>query len=67
MNEATKGHSVVVGPDEGRSLWQPLPSRGYVTVNLTADNMAYDTISIRDYWHLSATILNVAFYPASAK
>ena len=45
MSDATKGLSVVVGPDAGRSLWQPLPSRGYVTVNLTADNMAYDTFS----------------------
>jgi mannose-6-phosphate isomerase-like protein (cupin superfamily) len=45
MSGVTKGHSVVVGPDEGRSLWQPLPSRGYVTVNLTADNMAYDTFA----------------------
>ena len=45
MNDVTKGHSVVVGPEEGRSLWQPMPSRGYVTVNLTADNMAYDTFS----------------------
>lgn len=45
MSEVTKGHSVVVGPEEGRSLWQPVPSRGYVTVNLTADNMAYDTFS----------------------
>ena len=45
MSEATKGYSVVVGPDEGRSLWQPVPSRGYVTVNLSADNMAYDTFS----------------------
>jgi len=45
MSEVTKGHSVVVGPEEGRSLWQPMPSRGYVTVNLTADNMAYDTFS----------------------
>lgn len=45
MSEVTKGHSVIVGPDEGRSMWQPMPSRGYVTVNLTADNMAYDTFS----------------------
>ena len=45
MSDVTKGHSIVVGPDEGRSLWQPLPSRGYVTVNLSADNMAYDTFS----------------------
>lgn len=32
----------VVGPEEGESLWQPLPSRGYVTLNLTPDNMPYD-------------------------
>lgn len=44
-DEITKGRSVVVGPDEGRSLWQPLPSRGYVTVNLTPANMPYDTWS----------------------
>lgn len=37
--------AVVVGPDEGESLWQPLPSRGYVTVNLTPDNSPYDTFS----------------------
>lgn len=45
MSDVTRGHSVIVRPDEGRSLWQPMPSRGYVTVNLTADNMAYDTFS----------------------
>lgn len=45
MNDVTKGKSVVVGPDEGRSLWQPLPSCGYVKVNLTPDNMPYDTFS----------------------
>ncbi|WP_321325480.1 cupin domain-containing protein [uncultured Parasphingorhabdus sp.] len=37
--------SCVVGPDEGRSFWQPLPSRGYVTINLTPENMPYDTFS----------------------
>jgi mannose-6-phosphate isomerase-like protein (cupin superfamily) len=45
MSDVTRGHSVIVGPDEGRSLWQPMPSSGYVTVKLTADNMAYDTFS----------------------
>ena len=38
-----KPGSVVVGPDEGISLWQPMPSRGYVNLNLTPDNMPYDT------------------------
>lgn len=37
--------SKVVGPDEGRSYWQPLPSRGYVSVNLTPANMPYDHFS----------------------
>ncbi len=32
----------VIGPDEGESLWQPLPSRGYVTLNLTPENSPYD-------------------------
>jgi len=35
----------VIGPNEGESIWQPEPSRGYVDVNLTPDNMPYDTFS----------------------
>lgn len=35
----------VIGPDEGHSLWQPLPSRGYVTINLSPENMPYDGFS----------------------
>lgn len=35
----------VLGPDEGESLWQPLPSRGYVTLKLTPDNTPYDGFS----------------------
>lgn len=46
MNDpGTKLKSVVVGPGEGRSYWQPLPSCGYVDVNLTPDNMPYDSFS----------------------
>jgi len=44
----TKGTSVIVGPDEGRSLWQPMPSRGYVNVNLTPENMPYEDIKM--FW-----------------
>ncbi len=44
-NEITKQRSVIVKPGEGKSLWQPMPSRGYVDVNLTPDNMPYDTFS----------------------
>jgi mannose-6-phosphate isomerase-like protein (cupin superfamily) len=32
----------VIGADEGESLWQPLPSRGYVTLKLTPETMPYD-------------------------
>jgi mannose-6-phosphate isomerase-like protein (cupin superfamily) len=35
----------VIGPEEGESIWQPEPSRGYVTVNLTPENMPYDDFS----------------------
>ena len=53
----------VLGPEEGESLWQPLPSRGQVTLKLTPANMPYDHFSvgtqtlppgchIRDHGHL---------------
>ena len=45
MNKAFSPPAVVIGPDEGESLWQPKPSRGYVTVKLTPRNMPYDTFS----------------------
>ena len=32
----------VMGPDEGESLWQPEPSRGYVTMKMTPENTPYD-------------------------
>lgn len=35
----------VVGPEEGKSYWQPLPSRGHVTVKLTPADMPYDHFS----------------------
>jgi len=40
-----KTASVVIAPEEGTSLWQPLPSRGYVTTKLTPANMPFDTFS----------------------
>lgn len=45
IDAISNGRSVIVGPDEGQSLWQPLPSRGYVNVNLTPENMPYDSFS----------------------
>jgi mannose-6-phosphate isomerase-like protein (cupin superfamily) len=35
----------VLGPDDGESLWQPLPTRGHVTLKLTPENMPYDTFT----------------------
>ena len=35
----------VIGPDEGESLWQPVPSRGYVTMKLSTDTMPYDSFT----------------------
>ena len=35
----------VVGPDEGESLWQPLPSRGFVTMSMTPETTPYDGFS----------------------
>ena len=40
-----KPAAVVVGPDEGRSWWQPLPSRGHVIVKLTPENSPFDDFS----------------------
>lgn len=37
--------AVIVGPDEGQSLWQPSPARGYVTVKLSAHNTDYGAYS----------------------
>ncbi len=45
MSDRAIHPAVVVGPDEGVSLWQPMPSRGYVTVKLTPQTMPYDTFS----------------------
>ncbi|MEQ8734009.1 MAG: cupin domain-containing protein [Rhodospirillaceae bacterium] len=35
----------VIGPDEGESIWQPEPTQGYVTINLSPDNMPYDSFT----------------------
>lgn len=32
----------VLGPDEGESIWQPLPSQGYVTMSCTPESTPYD-------------------------
>jgi len=37
--------SAVIPPDGGQSWWQPLPSRGYVSVALSPENTPYDGFS----------------------
>jgi len=42
MTAFAKGAVVVLGPDDGESFWQPLPSRGCITSKLTP----YDSFSL---------------------
>jgi mannose-6-phosphate isomerase-like protein (cupin superfamily) len=46
MTEFAQGPVVVLGPDEGQSHWQPLPSVGYITSKLTPYNAPYDNFSL---------------------
>lgn len=41
-DQVTQPWWAVIGPEDGESLWQPLPSRGYVTLKLTPESMPYD-------------------------
>lgn len=45
MSTYDRGEAVIVGPDEGDSYWQPLPSTGYVINKLTPYNTPYDDFS----------------------
>jgi mannose-6-phosphate isomerase-like protein (cupin superfamily) len=38
-------HAVISQPEDGVSLWQPLPSRGYVTIKFSPENTPYDSFS----------------------
>jgi hypothetical protein len=46
MSKFAKGPVVVLGPDEGESFWQPLPSRGYIVNKLTPYNTPHDGFSL---------------------
>jgi len=37
-----KGTAIVVGPEEGDSFWQPLPSTGHITAKITPYTAPYD-------------------------
>lgn len=45
QNPITHPWWAVIGPEDGESLWQPMPSRGYVTLKLTPDKMPHDTFT----------------------
>ena len=45
MNQFTKGQTVVIGPEEGESFWQPIPSTGFITSKITPYNSPYDSFS----------------------
>jgi mannose-6-phosphate isomerase-like protein (cupin superfamily) len=46
MSRFASGSVVVLGPEEGKSFWQPLPSTGYVVNKLTPYNTPYDSFSL---------------------
>src|SRR5260370_4707579 len=45
MGEYAKGIVIALAPEDGGALWQPLPSRGYVTNKINPYNSPYDSFS----------------------
>jgi quercetin dioxygenase-like cupin family protein len=45
MNQFAQGQTVVIGPEEGESFWQPIPSTGFITSKITPYNSPYDSFS----------------------
>jgi mannose-6-phosphate isomerase-like protein (cupin superfamily) len=45
MAEFAKGIVIALGPEDGESFWQPLPSRGYVINKINPYNSPYDSFS----------------------
>jgi mannose-6-phosphate isomerase-like protein (cupin superfamily) len=46
MADFAKGPVVVLGPEDGPSFWQPLPSVGYIINKLTPYNSPYDNFAM---------------------
>ena len=42
MGNQSKGPAILLGPEDGKSYWQPQPSRGYSTVKLSPENSPFD-------------------------
>ena len=45
MGEHDKGTVIALGPQDGESFWQPLPSTGYVINKINPYNSPYDSFS----------------------
>src|SRR3954468_20536466 len=45
VTDHAKGTALVLGPEEGESFWQPLPSTGYVINKISPYNSPYDAFS----------------------
>jgi mannose-6-phosphate isomerase-like protein (cupin superfamily) len=46
MSNHAEGVAIVLGPEDGESYWQPLPSRGYVINKINPYTSPYDDFSI---------------------
>jgi len=46
MADLTDGFTMVLGPDDGESFWQPLPSTGYATNKITPYNSPLNGFSL---------------------
>ena len=45
MSDFAKGPVIALGPEDGESFWQPLPSTGYVINKINPYNAPYDSFS----------------------
>jgi mannose-6-phosphate isomerase-like protein (cupin superfamily) len=45
MDDHRKGTAIVLAPEDGEALWQPLPSRGYVINKINPYTAPYDDFS----------------------
>jgi len=46
MSNHAEGIAIVLGPEDGDSYWQPLPSRGYVINKINPYTSPYDEFSV---------------------
>jgi mannose-6-phosphate isomerase-like protein (cupin superfamily) len=45
VSDNSKGTAIVLGPEDGESFWQPVPSTGYVISKITPYNSPFDSFS----------------------